>query len=143
MLERIRARCGHVKFVSAEDDTLATVPQRFSWAITLAVGSLTGRRVLSDPAWLLVGDRHYRRVTLMTLLARAGLEVQGVWCHGNTWTSNDTSLLYASKHLLRRAYRTAGWLERRQRHGLSTKRTAGSTNIWLKAVVPGSARRRS
>lgn len=93
-----------------------------------------GMAALCDPAWLLGGHRHYRRATLVRMLAQAGLEVQQVWYQGNTWTSIDTSLLYAYKHLLRRRYTTPVGIEKRQPQTLYPMRRIGSTNIWLKAA---------
>jgi len=92
-----------------------------------------------DPAWLLIGHRHYRKATLVRMLAHAGLEVQAVYYQGNTWTSIDTSLLYCYKHALRRPYVTPPGIARRQPQTLYPAYRIDSTNIWLKAVVANAA----
>ncbi len=94
-----------------------------------------GLAALCDPAWLLIGHRHYREATLVRMLADAGLTVQRVCYQGNTWTSIDTSLFYGYKHVLRRQYVTPPGIARRQPQTLYPVRRIDSTNIWLKAVA--------
>lgn len=60
-----------------------------------------GLAALCDPAWLLIGHRHYRQATVVRMLADAGLAVQRVCYQGNTRTSIDASLLYGYNHVLR------------------------------------------
>ena len=98
-----------------------------------------GLAALCDPAWLLIGHRHYLRATLLRMLAGAGLEMRQVRYQGNTWTSIDTTLLYGYKHLLGRHYVTPAGLARRQPPTLYPVRRIDSTNIWLKAVATRSA----
>jgi 2-polyprenyl-3-methyl-5-hydroxy-6-metoxy-1,4-benzoquinol methylase len=86
-----------------------------------------------DPAWLLVGHRHYRRDTLQKLLSSAGLEVQRVHYSGNVWTSLDTVALYVAKHLLRRPYSTPSLVAALEPDGLYGTRRIGSANIWIEA----------
>ena len=100
-----------------------------------------GLAALCDPAWLLIGHRHYRKATLVRMLAHAGLAVQQVCYQGNTWTSIDTSLLYGYKHVLRRHYVTPASIARRQPQALFPVRRIDSTNIWMKAVAPSAPRR--
>ncbi len=96
---------------------------------------VAGLAALCDPAWLLIGHRHYRKATLARMLADAGLAVQRVCYEGNTWTSIDTSLLYGYKHVLRRHYATPVGIAKRQPQTLYPVRRIDSTNIWLKAGV--------
>lgn len=86
-----------------------------------------------DPAWLLVGHRHYRAITLMRILAQAGLEVQQMLYQGNAWTSTDTMMLYIYKHVIRRPYVTSPQIANRQPQSLYRRRRINSTNIWLRA----------
>lgn len=97
---------------------------------------VAGVAALADPAWLLVGHRHYRPVTLEALVCGAGLLVEETRYSGNLWTSVDTCWFYLRKHLLGMHGPTAlnSWLETRGATGLRMTRSLGSTNIWLRAA---------
>lgn len=84
-----------------------------------------GLSALADPAWYLVGHRHYRRGTLTRLLKDAGLELNDCEYSGNIWTSVDTLLLYGSKHLLRRRHTTPSSLKFRTDTGLYPTQRVG------------------
>lgn len=77
-----------------------------------------GISALVDPAWYLVGHRHYRLKTLAELLASAGLEVSQYHYSGNVWTSVDTLLLYWYKQVLHRFYSPAAAIAARAQTGL-------------------------
>lgn len=84
-----------------------------------------------DPAWLLTGHRHYRLTTLATIFSSAGLDIQRVHYSGNFWTSLDTFMLYFSKHVLRRAYKSPAIVSSHEPPGLYQRRRPTSANIWL------------
>jgi len=146
--DELRGRFDTVFFL----ETLEHLPRGSETTVLAALAGLLaagGELVLStpaaglaapcDPAWLLIGHRHYRKTTLVRMLAHAGLEVQAVYYQGNTWTSIDTSLLYCYKHALRRPYVTPPGIARRQPQTLYPAYRIDSTNIWLKAVVANAA----
>lgn len=99
-----------------------------------------GLAALLDPAWYLVGHRHYRLGRLVKLLSAAGLECSRCHYSGNLWTSVDTFFLYCYKHLLRRPYSAqsviAGWAST----GLYARRRVDSANVWLEGRRPGGGR---
>lgn len=84
-----------------------------------------------DPAWFLVGHRHYRRETVTALASSAGLNVVRVRYSGNVWTSLDTVGMYLAKHLFHRPYSTPPFVASREPNGLYDNRRVGSANIWL------------
>ncbi|MHB8395120.1 MAG: class I SAM-dependent methyltransferase [Candidatus Dormibacteria bacterium] len=92
-----------------------------------------GLSALLDPAWYLVGHRHYRLGGLVELLASAGLECAACHYSGNWWTSLDTSLLYVYKHLLRRTYSSPSAIAARASTDLYARRRLDSTNVWIEA----------
>jgi 2-polyprenyl-3-methyl-5-hydroxy-6-metoxy-1,4-benzoquinol methylase len=148
--DELRGRFDTVFFL----ETLEHLPRGSETTVLRALGGLLaygGELVLStpaaglatlwDPAWLLIGHRHYRRATLIRMLADGGLEVERVCYQGNTWTSIDTFLFYGYKHLLRRRYVPHAGIARREPQTLYPVRRICSTNIWLKAVVAKAAHR--
>lgn len=148
--DELRGRSDTVFFL----ETLEHVPRGSETTVLAALAGLladggelvlstpaAGLAALCDPAWLLIGHRHYRKATLVRMLAHAGLEVNRVCYQGNTWTSIDTSLLYGSKHVLRRHYVTPASIAKRQPQTLYPVRRVDSTNIWIKAVMAKAAQR--
>ena len=105
---------------------------------------LAGPIALADPAWLLVGHRHYRPRTLTGLLKASALQVDELRYSGNACTAATTNLFYAEKHLLRRPPARHPWLERRADTGLRFDRQVTSTTVWLRAglAAPEESSRR-
>ncbi|MHB1891116.1 MAG: class I SAM-dependent methyltransferase [Acidimicrobiales bacterium] len=97
---------------------------------------IAGVASLLDPAWVLVGHRHYRPATVRRLLRGAGLAVDDTRYSGNVWGSVDTFWFYLHKHLLHTSTRAAhsSWLEARSATGLQSDRMLGSTNVWMRAT---------
>lgn len=95
-----------------------------------------GVSTLLDPAWFLVGHRHYRMSTLLDLLTSAGLEISGVNYSGNLWSSFDTIFLYVFKHLLGRRYVTTAYLASLALNGVYHRRRFDSVVIWVEARRP-------
>jgi len=91
-----------------------------------------GLSALLDPAWFLVGHRHYRFHTLTRILSSSELQVKEVYYFGNFWTSIDTIFLYITKHILRKNYSTPIALHKLLSSKLSNHRNLFSTNIFLK-----------
>lgn len=96
---------------------------------------VAGLGALSDPAWYLVGHRHYRRRTLTRLFEEVGMEVVDCMYSGNIWTSVDTLLLYLNKHILQRPYSSPTGLTRKTNTGLNSTRGLGSSSVWFRGRV--------
>ena len=61
-----------------------------------------GLAAITDPAWFLVGHRHYAPRRLVKLCEDAGLVIREVAYSGNSWSILDLNRLYLFKHVLRR-----------------------------------------
>jgi 2-polyprenyl-3-methyl-5-hydroxy-6-metoxy-1,4-benzoquinol methylase len=92
-----------------------------------------GIPALLDPAWFLVGHRHYRLRTLTELLSSAGLKVQSVYYSGNLWSSLDTIAMYLAKHIFGRSHSTPKAIASRERAGIYKRRRLDSSNVWVEA----------
>jgi 2-polyprenyl-3-methyl-5-hydroxy-6-metoxy-1,4-benzoquinol methylase len=57
---------------------------------------------LTDPAWWLIGHRHYSRERLASFAANAGLSVEVLEARGRGWSIFEMLDLYVSKWILRR-----------------------------------------
>ena len=100
---------------------------------------LAGIAALADPAWYLVGHRHYRTATLVGLAENAGLVVEETRFSGNLRTSVETCCFYLNKHLRWRK-RTGKQVARVSTgdQGLQRVRGLTSTNVWIRAAGPGA-----
>ena len=58
--------------------------------------------IVADPAWWLIGHRHYSRVDVAAYAAAAGLEVERLQLRGRWWELAQLLDLYLSKWVLRR-----------------------------------------
>ncbi len=119
-----------------EADSLATLATMLAPTGQLIMSTpLAGTAALLDPAWLLVGHRHYRLVTLDAMLTASGLSVQEIRYSGNLWTSAATCCFYFRKHLLRLRGRPRRhkWLRVEPATGLQTARRWSSTSVWIRA----------
>lgn len=94
-----------------------------------------GVAAIADPAWLLVGHRHYRSRTAQQLALDAGLEPYAVFFSGDLRESLDIALFYFNKHLLRRPYRSPRILASAGER-LRTRRRFDACTVWLCAVRP-------
>jgi len=125
-------------------ETLEHLPRGSEAAAISALTALLapgGRLILStpaagisaplDPAWILTGHRHYSLATLTQIFSSAGLEVQKVHYSGNFWSSLDTFLLYFSKHILHRGYKSSRFISSHEPSHVYQKRRPTSANIWL------------
>lgn len=83
-----------------------------------------------DPAWLLVGHRHYRERTLRDLLHGAGFVDVAIYYSGNWRTAVDVLELYAYKHILRRARPRASHPAAQLDTGLYKRRRVDSAAVW-------------
>ena len=92
-----------------------------------------GLAALLDPAWFLVGHRHYRQHTLAKFLFSAEMEIQHVHYSGNIWSSLDTIMQYTAKHLLHRSYSAPTMIASRIPAKLYSRRRWDSANIWIEA----------
>jgi SAM-dependent methyltransferase len=94
---------------------------------------VAGLAALLDPAWSLVGHRHYRPHTVEGLLLCSGFRPVARWYSGDTREVLDVALFYATKHLLRRPYQTPSFLRRPQR-APTARRRPDATTVWVEAV---------
>lgn len=92
-----------------------------------------GLAALLDPAWYLVGHRHYRSRRLIRIMRSAGLVVDECAYSGSAWHSIDIVLFYAHKHILSREYSAPKFLARRLSTTVSHRRRIGSTGTWIRA----------
>jgi len=86
-----------------------------------------------DPAWFLIGHRHYNFLFFKKLLKSTGLKVNKVEIKGGIFELLYTIVLYLFKHLLRKniPFRFRNWLNaKRDREFLDDRR--GFANIFLK-----------
>ncbi len=60
------------------------------------------RARMTDPAWWLIGHRHYTQSRLRTLAEGAGLAVTSLSVHGGWWQILHVNDFYVSKWILRR-----------------------------------------
>jgi 2-polyprenyl-3-methyl-5-hydroxy-6-metoxy-1,4-benzoquinol methylase len=93
-----------------------------------------GFAAIADPAWLLVGHRHYTHRHLKRLCEEAGLEIREVAYSGNLWSIIDINLLYIFKHLLHRDRHAGSRLRKRADTGLYNNRQLMTNNVWIRAT---------
>jgi 2-polyprenyl-3-methyl-5-hydroxy-6-metoxy-1,4-benzoquinol methylase len=96
-----------------------------------------GFAAITDPAWLLVGHRHYTYGRLTKLCAQAGLEINEVAYSGNLWSIIDSHLMYIFKHVLHRTRHGSGRLQERADTGLYNHRRFTTNNVWIRAFPVG------
>lgn len=99
--------------------------------LILSTGA-AGLSAVADPAWLLVGHRHYSRRRLTRICNLAGLEVEEVGYSGNAWDFLTVDLFYLEKHILRRNNAKNSLLERCRPEIYSQHRQT-SNKIWIRA----------
>jgi 2-polyprenyl-3-methyl-5-hydroxy-6-metoxy-1,4-benzoquinol methylase len=96
---------------------------------------VSGVMAFLDPAWYLVGHRHYSTKSIEQLLKAAGLRVREIRWSGNVWEAVAANVLYVEKHILRRRPRHYAWLARQRDCGLRQRPSRTSTNVWVCAEV--------
>ena len=84
-----------------------------------------------DPAWYLVGHRHYNSGTIKNYCTDAGLEVKQVMYSGNFWTTLDSLIMYYFKYLRKISYKKLDIVRRNDLRNLQLKKSIFSTNIWI------------
>lgn len=95
-----------------------------------------GLAAITDPAWFLVGHRHYASRRLVKLCEDAGLVIREVAYSGNFWSILDLNLLYLSKHVLRRTYHASRYISTRADTGLYSTPRVATNNLWIRAIRP-------
>jgi ubiquinone/menaquinone biosynthesis C-methylase UbiE len=65
-----------------------------------------------DPAYWLVGHRHYSKIQLIDMLANAGFTTQKTVVHGSFITAFDAILFYFFKHILRMRKPYIPWIQK-------------------------------
>jgi SAM-dependent methyltransferase len=94
---------------------------------------IAGPLAILDPAWLVLGHRHYRPSTLESMLASAGFEVVQTGYAGNAWEAADYIRFLAMKHLRHRVTEPSAGLRQRADTGIRTKRYPNATGIYVRA----------
>lgn len=89
-----------------------------------------------DPAWSLLGHRHYRLSTLTSMLEAAGLEVAETGYAGNVWEAAGEIRFLAVKHLRHRIPDPQPFVRRRADTGVRPQHYRGATGIYVRAVKP-------
>lgn len=90
---------------------------------------------LFDPAWSLMGHRHYRAATLRDMFRDAGLDVISVGYSGTFWNSLDTLLMYFIKYVRRRGYRGNRWITPRSSSRIRPRYRCGATSVWIRGKL--------
>lgn len=85
---------------------------------------------LLDPAYWLVGHRHYAREALSLMLIEAGFKVESIKITGSLFTSLYAISFYFFKHILRMKVPTIGFIERKMEQDMMSK---GFTQIAVRA----------
>jgi SAM-dependent methyltransferase len=89
-----------------------------------------GLAALLDPAWILVGHRHYRANTVRRLLGEVGFGDVAIQFSGNVYTSFDALAMYFRKHLLHRPHVPSSKMRSRVDTGLRNHRGIGTAGVW-------------
>lgn len=89
-----------------------------------------GLAALLDPAWSLVGHRHYRAATLRHLLRGAGFVDIQIRFSGNIFSSLDIVSMYVKKHLLHRHHVPSQRMRDRLDTGLQWQRRLDTAAVW-------------
>lgn len=85
----------------------------------------------TDPAWWLIGHRHYSTNKLITLLRKNGFEVLEIRKRGRYWDLFGSLNMYFSKWILRRAPICSGFFNRKIDE--EYKKGQGFSEIFIKA----------
>ena len=88
---------------------------------------------LTDPAWWLIGHRHYSRERLAGFAAGAGLEIERLELRGRSWEIVQTLNTYVAKWIFRRDPFFGETLRTRVDEEW---RRSGFTNLFLKCRKP-------
>jgi len=97
---------------------------------------LAGLGAVLDPAWVVVGHRHYRRSTLRRLLEGVGFSSVQIRYSGNLHTSVDIFGMYGKKYLLGRPLTSSAAMRARIDTGLFDRRSLATPTVWALARRP-------
>jgi SAM-dependent methyltransferase len=87
-----------------------------------------------DPAWFLVGHRHYRTSTLRNLLQTAGFDNIEIRYSGNFTTAFDVISLYTKKHILHKQHVPSDRAMQKMDTGLQKSWSLGAMSVWAFAT---------
>lgn len=85
---------------------------------------------LLDPAWWLIGHRHYEKGVLIGFAKDNGFEVEKIITKGGFWELMGTNNLYISKWIFKRSPFFENLFEKKQNEEFG--REVGFTNVFLK-----------
>lgn len=124
-------------------DTLEHIPRRTQVGVLASIyaslrdgGTLilttpaAGPAAVLDPAWLLMGHRHYRAATLRRMLGSTGFRDIRICYSGNLFTAVDVLSMYAKKHLLHRHHHTTPKTLARLDTGLYERSRVDAAAVW-------------
>lgn len=94
---------------------------------------IAGFAALTDPAWWLMGHRHYRQKTLESLVLKAGLHIEETVFSGNLWTSAAGMAYYIKKHIFKSTFPWSPSLISKADTDLSPINNHLAWNIWIRA----------
>ena len=118
----------------SEGRTLMSISEVIAPGGSLVLSTpFAGPLTLFDPAWSLLGHRHYRSTTLTSMLEAAGLEVVETGYAGNAWEVMSEIRFLAIKHLRHRIPESQALLRRRVDTGIRPEWYPGATGIYLRA----------
>ncbi|MGO9198157.1 MAG: class I SAM-dependent methyltransferase [Acidimicrobiales bacterium] len=86
-----------------------------------------------DPAWALIGHRHYRVPTLRSLLEAAGFEIDEIGYAGNLYEVAGEYRFLAIKHLRHKIVAPQPFLRQRADTGITPDRNPTSTGVYVRA----------
>jgi cyclopropane fatty-acyl-phospholipid synthase-like methyltransferase len=85
---------------------------------------------IGDPAWWLIGHRHYSLNKLKNIATKTGFEIEKVEYRGKIWEQISLINLYFSKWILGREMIFKNWLEKKRDQEFFNKN--GYVNIFMK-----------
>ena len=83
-----------------------------------------------DPAWWLIGHRHYKKDNLIRFAENNGFKVEKVVINGGLWEVLGINNLYIAKWIFRRAPFFESFFNKKQ--DIEYKKEKGFTNIFIK-----------
>ncbi len=97
--------------------------------LCLSIPNCTFWSCILDPAWWLIGHRHYSEERLRKIAVETGFEVEQVAYGGGFWELQSMILLYVFKWLFKREVPFKEWFEEKREAEYQSK--AGWTNIFV------------
>jgi 2-polyprenyl-3-methyl-5-hydroxy-6-metoxy-1,4-benzoquinol methylase len=118
----------------SEGETLRAIANVISTGGSLVLSTpYAGALTPLDPAWLLLGHRHYRRSTLQNLLETAGFTIDEVGFAGNLYEVVAEYRFLLNKHVRHRIVAAHPRLRMHADTGITANRKPFTTGIYVRA----------